>query len=164
MALQNELMAKRNHFLTMQSQPKNQIFLKQCKTSEIFSKPIEILTYKELEMEYYRVFLPFSNEISYFNLVPGFIFTQSTFFNEQTNPSLIFLVNPTIVPEGFHPQHLAEGTYLSILVEDNYEKAPYYYNMLRQHMWKQKMDVLGDIYEFCYSVLTHITNNLSLLV
>lgn len=159
--LQSELKAKRKYFLTLQSQPKNQILLKQCKTREIFSRPINVSTYKEQEMEYYRAFLPFSNEINYFNLDPGIIVTQSTFFNDRINASYLFLVNPTIVPQGFHSHHIAEGTYLSILIEDSYEQAPTYYNMLRQYILKRKIEVIGDIYEFCYDIFPNNPNNIS---
>ena len=59
------------------------------------------------------------------------------------------MVNPTIVPDGFKSQQIPEGTYLSILVEDNYEKVPFYYNLLREYI-----DVNGDIYEFCYATMS----------
>lgn len=160
--LQRELNEKRNHFLTIKSQPKNKIFVKQCKAREIFSKPINPLTNKEQDIEYYRVFLSFSNEISYINVAPGFTVSQSLFLNERTNASSIFLVNPTIVPEGFYSQHIAEGTYLSILIEDNYEKAPFYYDLLRQYIDEKAVEVIGDIYEFCYTIMPIYIKNESL--
>ena len=67
----------------MKAQPKNKVFIKQCKAREIFSKPIHVLTNKEQEMEYYRVFLSFSNEISYINVAPGFTVSQPKFLNGQ---------------------------------------------------------------------------------
>ncbi|MCY9513491.1 MerR family transcriptional regulator [Paenibacillus apiarius] len=159
--LKTELEAKRHHFLALQAQPKNQISIRQCGAREIFCKPIDVSTYKEQETEYYRSFLPFSNQIDYIHVEPGFIVTRPAFFNERTKASYLFLVNPTVVPEGFQSHHMTEGTYLTLLIEDSYAQSPSYYSLLRQHILNQGIEIVSDIYEFCYTVLPNDNNDIS---
>ncbi|MGG1662169.1 MerR family transcriptional regulator [Brevibacillus sp. NRS-1366] len=150
-SLKIELEDKRNRLMALQAEPKNQISLRRYEARKIFCKSIDVSTYKEQETEYYRSFLPFSNQVDYINTEPGFIVTQPTFFDERTNASYLFLVNPTVVPEGFRSHHMAEGTYLTLLIEDSHANSPTYYSLLRQHILTQEIETVSDIYEFCYT-------------
>ncbi|WP_312107966.1 MerR family transcriptional regulator [Brevibacillus reuszeri] len=150
-AVKIELEAKRHRLLTLQSQPKNQIFVREYEARQVFCKSIDVSTYKEQEAEYYRTFLPFSNQLDYINLEPGFIVTQSAFFQERMNPSYLFLVNPTVVPEEFQSHRLAGGAYLTFLIEDSHANSPIYYSLLRKHILEQEIEIVSPVYEFCYT-------------
>ncbi|MCY9510029.1 hypothetical protein M5W68_19965 [Paenibacillus larvae] len=159
--LKTELEAKRRHFLALQDQPKNQISVKPCKSRDIFCIPIDLSTYKEQEAEYYRSFLPFYNQIEYLNVESGLMISRSAFLGGQSKADSLFLVNPTIIPEGFQPHRMDEGTYSTLLIEDNHAKCPVYYDLLRRHVLNHGIEIVSDVYEFCYTVLPNDNNHIS---
>lgn len=159
--LQSKLEAKRQHLLSLQKQPKKQIVMKSCKQKKLFCKPVDVSTYKEQKAEYYRLFLPFSDQTEYLNVEPGLITSQSAFLGGQPKVDFLFLVDPDIVPEGFQPRYMDEGTYLTLLIEDTYTKCPLYYDFLRQYVLDHGIEVISDVYEFCYTILPNDNQHIS---
>jgi len=159
--LKEGIQKKQSIFRTLQSHPKNEIVSSEFQERFIYSKAVSVFSTRDQEVEYYKSFISLPNSIDYINVSPGFIVEKFHFLRDQFLASYLFLEDPSVVPEGFNEICLPKGTYCSLYIEDSYSKSKSYYKKFKDFIQDNNIELISDIYEFCYTVLPNNKNDIS---
>lgn len=157
--LKNGIQSRMEFYRNLKTQPKNEIVTHEVNERVLYSKPIDIHSNINQEMEYYRSFVSLSNPIDYININPGFIVSKSDFFKENFIASHIILdtsnnLDESNFIEGYKINRLSKGMYCSLFIEDSYSNSEKYYKIFKDFIIKNNITLLSDVYELCYTVMT----------
>lgn len=161
--LKKGIQSRMELYSKLKARSKNKIVMHEIKDRFIYSKPINVITKVEQEMEYYRSFISLANPIDYINVNPGFIVEKSDFYNDEFQASHIILdnANPSIESEGYKINRLIGGLYCSLFIEDSYSNSEIYYTLFKDFIIQNNITLLSDVYEFCYTVMTNYKDDIS---
>ncbi|MFS0788261.1 MerR family transcriptional regulator [Shouchella sp. 1P09AA] len=140
------------------NQQRNHFDIQQREEKVVYVKPVQIRSTEDQETECYRAFLPIASDVDFINTRTGFILEKRNFLNGESYATS-FIIEGSSPIKGYHEHIIRKGTYLTLTIEDDYSKSFTYYNVLRAHIFKNDIEVLGDIYEFSYEHLPHVSKS-----
>ncbi|WEG18873.1 MerR family transcriptional regulator [Alkalihalophilus pseudofirmus] len=160
-SMKKSLKGKIHHFNELRKNNINDITLVERDEKIIYTKDVQINSVEEQEIEYYKAFESLAEANQLIQVNPGFIVKKTSFVNDSTIASSLFLDIPNNIPNDYNTSIIPKGYFLSLYIEDSYSNSPIYYKKLKDYIEENEIEILSDVFEFCYTVLPSKENDLS---